>query len=147
MTRRLAFRFLAPCAALLLATAVAALAAPSGDDQVIVPRNSGEPSASPAGLAPSSSTPGLGAWTAVAVIACVGVGGWLLWRGRGLGSGGRAVRHLAIDETRSLGSRQYLVVASYRDKKFLLGVCPGRIDLLSPLPEAPAEKSDNFPLA
>ena len=47
---------------------------------------------------------------------------------------------LTIDETRSLGSRQYLVVASYQDKKFLLGVCPGRIDLLSALPEKSAEE-------
>ena len=46
---------------------------------------------------------------------------------------GRDVRKLAIDETRSLGSRQYLVVASYEGKKLLLGVCPGRIDLLTPL--------------
>jgi flagellar protein FliO/FliZ len=43
------------------------------------------------------------------------------------------VRSLAIDETRSLGNRQYLVVASYEGKKFLIGVCPGRIDMLSSL--------------
>jgi flagellar protein FliO/FliZ len=45
----------------------------------------------------------------------------------------RDMRALAIDETRSLGNKQYLVVASYEGKKFLIGVCPGRIDMLSPL--------------
>jgi flagellar protein FliO/FliZ len=44
-----------------------------------------------------------------------------------------ATRKLAIAETKSLGNRQYLVVASYEDKKFLLSVCPGRIELLTPL--------------
>jgi flagellar protein FliO/FliZ len=48
----------------------------------------------------------------------------------------RAPRNLAVEETRSLGNRQYLVVASYQDKKFLIGVCPGRIDLLSALDNA-----------
>jgi flagellar protein FliO/FliZ len=43
------------------------------------------------------------------------------------------MRALAVDETRSLGNRQYLVVASYEGKKFLLGVCPGRIEMLSAL--------------
>ena len=38
-----------------------------------------------------------------------------------------------VEETRALGNRQYLVVASYEGKKFLLGVCPGQINLLSPL--------------
>ena len=140
MTRRFASRLLVPVAALLLVATVPAFAAPSGDDQVIVPRNSGETAAMPGSSAPSSSAPGFGWMTAVAVFACVGAGGWLLWRGRGLGAGGRVARQLTIDETRSLGSRQYLVVASYQDKKFLLGVCPGRIDLLSALPEKSAEE-------
>ena len=62
-----------------------------------------------------------------------GAGGWMVWRNRRGTPVGRDVRALAIDETRSLGNRQYLVVASYEGKKFLIGVCPGRIDLLSPL--------------
>ena len=62
-----------------------------------------------------------------------GAGGWIVWRKcRGVPVG-RDLRSLAIDETRSLGNRQYLVVASYEGKKFLIGVCPGRIDMLSPL--------------
>ena len=49
------------------------------------------------------------------------------------GAGLRADRRLAIAETRSLGNRQYLVVAAYDGRKFLLGVCPGRIEMLAPL--------------
>ena len=51
-------------------------------------------------------------------------------RGAGVAAAGRK---LAVAETRSLGSRQYLVVATYGEKKFLLGVCPGRINLLTSL--------------
>lgn len=65
-------------------------------------------------------------------------GGWLFWRGRRVNGAGMPARHLSIAETKSLGNRQYLVVASYQDKKFLLGVCPGRIDLLTAL-DAPTE--------
>jgi len=42
-------------------------------------------------------------------------------------------RKLAVMETRMLGNRQFLVVAEYEGRKMLLGVCPGRIDLLSEL--------------
>jgi flagellar protein FliO/FliZ len=62
-----------------------------------------------------------------------GAGGWIVWRNRRGVPVGRDVRSLAIDETRSLGNRQYLVVASYEGKKFLIGVCPGRINMLSSL--------------
>ena len=41
-------------------------------------------------------------------------------------------------ETRPLGNRQYLVVAAYDEKRYLLGVCPGRIELLAPLETAVA---------
>jgi len=64
-------------------------------------------------------------------------GGWMLWRQRRT-PGGVAGRHqtkLAIAESRSLGNRQYLVVADYDGKKFLLGVCPGSITMLTPLEE------------
>jgi flagellar protein FliO/FliZ len=68
-------------------------------------------------------------------------GGWLFWRGRTSPRGTLAVRKLAIAETKSLGNRQYLVVASYDDRKYLLGVCPGRIELLTPLEATPPAKS------
>ena len=68
-------------------------------------------------------------------------GGWLLWRGRAAsGATTAAMRQLAIVETKSLGNRQFLVVASYKEKKFLLGICPGRVDLLTQLEGAPAIK-------
>lgn len=62
--------------------------------------------------------------------------GLVLTRGGGLRfrpAGGKIARKLVISETRSLGGRQYLVVAEYEEKKMLLGVCPGRIDYLSTL--------------
>jgi len=108
------------------------LAAPAGADDILVPgRATGSGSAGPAGS-------GSGPLTIVGAVALAGAGGWLLWRRRRNPLDARAARQLAIDETRSLGNRQFLVVASYRDKKYLLGVCPGRIDLLAPLHE-PAE--------
>ncbi len=70
-----------------------------------------------------------------------GTGAWLFWRRRNPLGSVAPMRRLAIAETKSLGNRQYLVVASYEDKKYLLGVCPGRIDLLTPLDGAPGAKS------
>jgi flagellar protein FliO/FliZ len=61
------------------------------------------------------------------------VGGWLVWRNRRSTASGRTSSALAVEETRPLGNRQYLVVASYEGRKFLLGVCPGQINMLAPL--------------
>ena len=76
-------------------------------------------------------------------LAAAATGGWLLWRQRRSPQGltNREARKLAIVETRSLGNRQYLVVADYDGRKFLLGVCPGRIDLLSSLDGGPPPKN------
>lgn len=92
-----------------------------------------------AGAPAVHADPGMGSLTLVGAFILAGIGGWLLLRGRRISLPGRSARMLAIDETRSLGSRQYLVVASYEGKKLLLGVCPGRIDLLTDLgsPSAP----------
>jgi flagellar protein FliO/FliZ len=95
-------------------------------------------SAGPA--APIHSDPGMGPVTLVGALLLACAGAWLLMRGRKISLPGRTARKLAIDETRSLGSRQYLVVASYEGRKLLLGVCPGRIDLLTPL-DGPAAHS------
>lgn len=62
-------------------------------------------------------------------------GGWLLLRRRGLPLSKvvRTERLISVEETKSLGNRQYLVVAGCEGRRFLLGVTPGRIQLLSPL--------------
>lgn len=110
-----------------LALACAAPLFAAEDERVIVPGASR--TETPAKAAAS----GMGSVTLVLGIALAAAGGWLVWRNRRGTPIGRDHRLLAIDETRSLGNRQYLVVASYENRKFLIGVCPGRIDLLSPL--------------
>jgi flagellar protein FliO/FliZ len=99
-------------------------------DKVIYPR-----SAALADAPVSSPSGGFNSGLLVLALGAAAAGGWLLWRQRRGTSGlaGREARKLAIAESRSLGNRQYLVVADYEGKKFLIGVCPGRIDLLSPL--------------
>jgi flagellar protein FliO/FliZ len=121
-------RLFALLAALFLAHCLSA--APTDENQVIVPNSSVQKTA-PAPAVPTGS----GTLTAIGVLVLAGAGGWLVWRGRkgGIANFNRNTRQLVIEETRSLGSRQFLVVATYQDKKFLLGVCPGRIDLLAPL--------------
>jgi flagellar protein FliO/FliZ len=71
-------------------------------------------------------------------------GGWMLWRQRRTPGGiaGRDARKLNIAESRSLGNRQYLVVADYDGRKFLLGVCPGSIQMLAPLDESERRAQD-----
>ncbi len=116
-----------------------AVSAPAADD-VIYPHGT-----APAG-APLPPQPAGVSSTSLLVVALVAAaaGGWLLWQRRRTTAGltDRDARKLAVLESRSLGNRQYLVVAGYEGRKFLLAVCPGRIDLLSPLdggspPKAP----------
>ena len=110
--------------ALFLVSATAALAA---DDNRLVYPASTAPATAPA------DGGSLGNVSLVIGLVLAAVGGWLVLRGRRPTVRAADARALAIEETRSLGNRQYLVVASYEDKKFLLGVCQGRIDLLAPL--------------
>jgi len=123
-------------AAGLAAFTLVSLAAAAPDDAKII---------FPGAASAASSTTtggGLGSVTLLVGLALAGLGTWLVWRARNGAPVGRDARTLAIHETRSLGNRQFLVVASYEDKKFLLGVCPGRIDLLVPLDErSPGERS------
>src|SRR4051812_17546568 len=107
------------------------------DGKILFPKGANTPAAPE-----TEKSNGLGATTVLGALVLAGGGAWLLVRSRSVKTAGRDVQSLAINETRPLGNRQYLVVASYEGKKFLLGVCPGRIDLLSPLSENnPAGKS------
>ncbi len=113
--------------AIVLGGAMIAGALAADDNTIITPGASRtEPPAKSAAASVSSLSLILGVGLAAA-------GGWMVWRNRRGKPVGRDLRALAIEETRSLGNRQYLVVAAYEGRKFLLGVCPGRIDLLSPL--------------
>ncbi|MDD2763094.1 MAG: flagellar biosynthetic protein FliO [Opitutaceae bacterium] len=125
-------------ALLVLATVslAAAPAAPSAGDIVIYPR----PEHAPPAAAREDDGWSRAPWLAGALILAAG-GAWWLRHSRPRGTpAGRAGGRLAIAETRSLGNRQYLVVAVYAGKKLLLGVTPGRIRLLCELPEAGEEE-------
>ena len=123
--------------ALFLGVCFHAKAQTTDESQVIFPK--GTPGAE---VSTPKSGAGFGAVSVLGVALLAGAGGWMLWRNRKVSVGGREQRLLAIDETRPLGNRQYLVVASCEGKKLLLGVCPGRIDLLTHL-SGGGEKSEN----
>lgn len=120
---------------LLAGLALALTASARADDKALGPFGT---QASPA---PAAPTGGLGVTTLLGVLLLAGAGGYLLLKGRKLQLPSRTVKKLVIDETKSLGSRQFLVVASYEGKKLLLGVCPGRIELLTPLDGPTPEKA------
>ena len=70
----------------------------------------------------------------VLIIAMLGAGLYFTRGGLGVIAGkNKGERKLVISETRTLGNRQFLIVAEYENRKMLLGVCPGRIDYLSTL--------------
>lgn len=106
-------------------------------DPLIYPRGSA------AADAPShAAAGGSSASLVLAGVLLLAAGGWWLWLKRrdGIRGPGGKVSRLTIAESRSLGSRQYLVVADYDGKKFLLGVCPGSIEMLTPLDGEKVEK-------
>lgn len=79
----------------------------------------------------------------VFVVIIAATGGWVLWRKKKGGPfvpGGKGVSKLVLEETKSLGNRQYLVVAAYEGRKFLLGVTTDKIELLTHLPEGGSEE-------
>jgi len=103
---------------------------------IIYPKNTAEP----AKLVPSREHDSSRSLVLVVALLLAAGGVWVLVQRRKAGpGGGRGGRKLQIDETRPLGNRQYLVVADYDGKKFLLGVTPGRIQMLTPLEVSAAE--------
>jgi flagellar protein FliO/FliZ len=94
------------------------------------------PSAATSPVAPvSSSSNGIQlAIYLCLLVALLGGGSYFLKNGfKFLPPKNKGVRKLNVAETRMLGNRQFLVVAEYEGRKMLLGVCPGRIELLSDL--------------
>jgi flagellar protein FliO/FliZ len=97
-----------------------------GDEGIISPRHgAGSVAGRPAD---SSFSP----WTMIGLVALLGGAGlWMMRRGNlGARSSSVPLQRLSIDETRPLGNKQFLAVASYGDRRLLLAVCPGRIDML-----------------
>jgi len=118
---------------------VAGAAAPAADqpvkladESVIYPRN-----APAAGTSTPRSDDGFPIWGMLTVMAVLAGGGFYLLKRGGLGSrsAGAGGQRLAIEETRPLGNKQFLAVATYGERKLLLAVCAGRIDLLCRLDE------------
>jgi flagellar protein FliO/FliZ len=98
-------------------------------ESVIYPRGT-----APAGAPAPAAAGGSNTLFLLGSAAVAAAGGWWLWQKRRMGANGVAgTARLSIAESRPLGSRQYLVVADYDGRKFLLGVCPGSIKMLTPL--------------
>ena len=96
-------------------------------------------------LTPSNSISMLGYVVTILVLLAAGLA--LLFRGSlpmAFAAGSKGQRKLHIEETKSVGNRQYLLVAEYEGRRFLLGVCPGRIDYLSGLDSDPAPPAGSF---
>jgi len=112
---------------------------------VIYPQGSLEKDGTGERSSPAERAPAAGgrSWSFVlGTLAVVTGGAWYWVKRRGAGPLGlaRGERKIQIEETRSLGNRQYLVVAEYEGSKFLIGVTPGQIQLVSPLPPATEAK-------
>lgn len=116
------------------ASATTATPAPAAkSDLIIYPKaaaNSSSSSAAANGKAGETSH----AYVVMVAFLLAGAGAWvLIQRRKGAPIVARGSRKLNVEETRPLGNRQYLVVANYEGKKFLLGVTTGQIQLLANL--------------
>ncbi len=126
MLRRSLILLLALGALLVLPAHAESTPATLGADGVIYPRNS------PEARARVTEGSGFSLWSVLGLVAVLGGAGFYLLRRNQAGTrGGIAVhQRLGIEETRSLGNKQYLAVATYGERRLLLAVCPGRVDLL-----------------
>jgi len=117
---------------LLFATTLFAEEIQQGD--VIYPA-ADEPVSEAEMIVPDASAPGAGsALTGIFYVIFLGALGtiaWYFWRQRSpvaAGCSSKALKGIQIGATRSLGNRQFLVVARYNNKELLLGVGPGFIN-------------------
>jgi len=96
-------------------------------DTVLYP--AGGPTAE--GAAPATPAATSATWVFVVLVG-LGAGAVWLWRRRQPSKPGRRGT-IQIEDTRALGNRQFLVVASCDGRRFLLGVAAGGIQMLSHL--------------
>jgi len=117
------------CAVLETAQPMSAAPAPDAGrtgDTLIYPADAAAPVADHAG--------GGGTWLfAAAVFGATGA--FFVWKRLRAAPARSRATSLVVEETRALGNRQFLVVAVCQGRRFLLGVAPGSIQLLSPLDE------------
>ena len=114
--------------------AAVATVAPADNNRVLYPASNAQPTAAMVrggGEAPGMS--GLAASFLALLALCAG-GVYLLRRQTGFALVGKGQRKLVVSESRSLGNRQFLVVVEYESERILVGVTPGKIDYLCPLP-------------
>jgi flagellar protein FliO/FliZ len=127
--------------AFALATTAAGQAdqtAPTDPDTVLYPRESRTEEPGSDGAVSNTSSPAI----MIAGITLFATGGWLWWKFRAGPAGlrSRTPSQLAIEETRALGNRQFLLVVSHEKRRFMLGVCPGRLEMLTELSPSSEDK-------
>jgi len=106
-------------------------------DLIIYPKGSPDRPGSSVEGKPSDSGHG---YILVIALVLAAAGAWvLIQRRQGAPLVSRGPRKLQLEETRPLGNRQYLVVANYDGKKFLLGVTTGQIQMLAQLEDGAGE--------
>jgi len=76
---------------------------------------------------------GFGVLLVMLILLAGGVAALLWLNRRGFPVRRQSSGDLKIREMKPLGGRQFLVVGEYGNARFLLGVCPGKIDYLCPL--------------
>lgn len=131
------------CAVLAMAQPMSAASADAAEptqrptSEIIYPKGSPEATGTKAEAKSSGSS-----YVLVVAIVLAAVGAWvMIQRRQGMPLVARGPRKLQVEETRPLGNRQYLVVANYEGKRFLLGVTTGQIQMLSTL-EGAGEDED-----
>ncbi len=114
--------------------------APLDGDRILYPSDS----RSSANSTDGKSTSGVGPVWAFVLVVGLGAGAFWAWRRRNPVAAVRRRGGIVIEDTRALGNRQFLVVAGVDGRRFLLGVAPGNIRMLSRLDtEAELETDDH----